>query len=340
MTGTAGSTRPKVAVFSLGGTIAMSGDGTGGVVPALSGAQLLAAVPDLDRAGIEIEVHDVTNVPGASVAFEDVIAVSRAIRERIADGVDGAVVTQGTDTIEETSYLLDLLHDHEAPVIVTGAMRNPTLAGDDGPANLLAAVQTAASASARGLGCVVVFGDQIHAARYVRKAHSTSITAFASPSAGPVGQVVEGDPRVLTRPAGRFTVKAPAEPVTARVAVVPMSLDDDGQIVRALDGQVDGLVVAAFGAGHVPAALVGPLEALAARVPVVLASRTGAGPVLRRMYGFAGSESDLLDRGLIGAGFLDPYKSRVLLRLLLATGAGPGEITAAFERAGAAGKTA
>jgi L-asparaginase len=151
---------------------------------------------------------------------------------------------------------------------------------------------------------------------------------------------VEGDPRLLTRTAGRFTVKAPEEPVTARVPVVPMSLDDDGQLIRVLDGQVDGLVVAAFGAGHVPVALVEPLGALAARVPVVLASRTGAGPVLRRMYGFAGSESDLLDRGLISAGFLDPYKSRVLLRLLLAADAEREEITEAFERAGAAGKTA
>ncbi|MCW2899826.1 MAG: asparaginase [Streptosporangiaceae bacterium] len=337
MTEVSGLKRPRVAVFSLGGTIAMSGDGTGGVVPALSGAELLAAVPGLDRTGIEVEVHDLRNVPGASVSFEDVIAVSRAIRERIAEGVDGAVVTQGTDTIEETSYLLDLLHDHDAPVVVTGAMRNPTLAGADGPANLLAAVQTAASDSARGLGAVVVFADEIHAARFVRKAHSTSIAAFASPSAGPIGQVAEGEPRVLARPAGGFTVKLAGEPVTARVPVIPMTLGDDAALVRAVTAQVDGLVVAAFGAGHVPSDAVESLETLAARVPVVLASRTGAGPVLHRTYGFAGSESDLLDRGLISAGFLDPYKARILLRLLLATGAPHAEIASAFRRAGTAG---
>jgi L-asparaginase len=307
----------RVAVFSLGGTIAMSHQPGGGVVPALTGADLVAAVPGLPETGIEIEVQDFRQLPGASLGFGDLLALSAAIDKAFADGVAGVVVTQGTDTIEESSYVLDLVHSGEQPIVVTGAMRNPTLAGADGPANLLAAIQTAASPQARGLGCIVVFGDEVHAARYVRKMHSTSVTAFASPGFGPVGHVVEGDPRIPFR-----LTRGPAIPrldvdEEMQVALVTVTLGDDGALLRGLDQRVDGLVVAAFGAGHVPQSTVPVLADLAERIPVVLASRTGAGSVLSGTYGFPGSESDLLARGLISAGMLDPLKARILMKLLL-----------------------
>lgn len=329
----AASRRPRVAVFSLGGTIAMAGDGSGGVVLALSGEQLVAAVPGLGAAGIDVEVHDFRRLPSASLTFDDLLDLHAAITGRLADGVAGAVVTQGTDTIEESAYLLDLLHDHDAPVVVTGAMRHPEMAGADGPANLLAAVRTAAHPAARGLGCVVVFADQVHAARWVRKTHTTSTAAFASPDTGPLGHLAEDGVRVLTRPAGRTTVAAPRPPVTVAVPLVTVVLDDDTTLLRTLRGHIDGLVVAGLGGGHVPESAVAPLAELAARVPVVLASRTGSGPVLRRTYGFPGSETDLLDRGLIHGGHLGPRKARVLLRLLLAAGNGAEEIAAVLRTA-------
>ena len=325
---------PRVVVFGLGGTIAMTSAAGGGVVPALSADQLVAAVPSLAESGITVEVEDFRRVPGASLGFDDLTALATAIETRLAAGADGVVITQGTDTIEETAYLLDLTHTRPEPVVVTGAMRNPTLAGADGPGNLLAAVQTAASPDTRDLGAMVVFADEIHAAARVRKTHSTSGHTFASANGGPLGYLVEGQPRILNHPIGRTTLPAAAEPRPAEVGLVTMVLGDTGALLHAAADSCDGLIVAGFGVGHVPARVVDTLTDLAATMPVVLASRTGAGSVLAHTYAFPGSESDLLGRGLISAGFLDPLKARILLHHLLASGHDQTHIRTTFAQAG------
>ncbi len=331
----------RVAVFTLGGTIAMTspGGGASGVRPSLTGEQLLAAVPGLAETGADIQICPVRQVPGAGLTLADIVALAAQIAdaESGADGIDGAVVIQGTDTIEETSYGLDLLHAGDIPVVVTGAMRNAAMAGADGPANILAAVQVAASQAARQAGCLVVFADEIHAARNVRKVHATSITAFASPGTGPVGHVVEGRVRMHAHPARPATVTGARADRIPPVALVSIGLGDGGELLSAIDGRFGAAVIAAFGAGHVPPGLVPVLEGLAARMPVVLTTRTGAGSVLARSYGFDGSESDLLARGLISGGSLDPFKARVLLQLLLSAGTQRSRVAAAVADAGGLG---
>lgn len=321
----------RVALCTLGGTIAMAGT-DGGVVTRLTGAELTAAVPGLADTGVTLDVRDVHAVPSASLTFRDILAVVADAEAAVDAGATGIVVTQGTDSLEETAYLADLVWRRPEPIVFTGAMRNPTLAGADGPANLLAAVRVAAAPAARGLGALVAFDDEIHAARWVRKTHSTSTGTFASPDVGPVGHVVEGRVRVLTRPDRRPPLPAaPLDLDRARTALYAVTFDDDGALLAGLADTHRGLVVAAFGVGHVPAPLAPVLGELAARIPVVLTSRTGAGSALRATYGAVGSERDLRRRGLIDGGLLHPYKARVLLRLLLATGADRDAVAAAFD---------
>lgn len=326
--------KPRVHVISLGGTIAMTASPNGGVTPALPADQLLAAVPGLANLDVNVETTSFRQLPGASLSFDDLKALVTLIDKLFAGGADGVVIVQGTDTIEETAYLLDLRHAGPQPIVVTGAMRNPTMAGADGPANLLAAVQTAASPATRDLGCLVVLADEIHAARRVRKAHSTSTGTFQSPAGGPLGYMVEGQPQLLSNLTHRTLVPPPTHERTPKVALVTVVLGDDGLLLESLAGHVDGAIAAAFGAGHVPQHLVPTLHELAEQMPVVLASRTGAGPVLAATYGFPGSERDLLAKGMISAGFLDPYKARILLHTLLATDANREMIAAAFAVAG------
>lgn len=323
---------PAIVLLALGGTIAMvpAPDGHG-VRPALTAEDLVRSVPAL-AALARVEAVAFRQAPGASLRFADVVALAETIRERVAGGIDGIVVTQGTDTLEESAFALDLLLQSPVPIVVTGAMRHPSSEGSDAPANLLAAVQVAADRRVAGLGVVVVLNDEIHAARGVRKQHTSNPAAFVSPLGGPLGLVSEGEVVLVTRPSapppaleGRGGVEDPP------VALVPLPLGEDGRLLRLLPEQgYRGAVVEATGGGHAPDRAVDELGALAARMPVVLAARGRTGRVLTRTYAFPGSETDLLRHGLLPAGTLDAVKARVLLTLLLRDGATPVRIQEAF----------
>lgn len=320
---------PPVTVLSLGGTIAGAASGSGAVAPALGAGDLVAAVPGIGAIA-EVTARSVALLPSAHLTIEDVVALAEVVDDAHRSGAAGVVVAQGTDTLEDTAFLLDLLVGAPEPVVVTGAMRNPTLAGADGAANLLAAVSVAADPAARGVGTLVVLNDEIHAARFVSKRHPSNPAAFRS-DPGPLGWVTEGRPRLVVRPVGRCRLPRPAPESRHRVALVVLPIGDDGSLAEAAaDRGADGVVVEALGGGHAPAAAVERLGAVARRVPVVLTSTTRAGEALRSTYGSVGSERDLADRGLVNGGRLDARKARLLLTMLLRSGADRGRIAAVF----------
>jgi L-asparaginase len=309
--------QPKIAVFALGGTIATQPGRSAGLVPTLTGEALVATVPQLATLA-KLAVTTFRQLPGPDLAFADLEALAVAIEKAASDGADGIVVTQGTDTIEETAFVLDNIVASDIPVVVTGAMRSPVAPGADGPANLLAAVCVAASPAARGLGTLVVFDDDIHAARFVTKAHTTKPSAFRSSPSGPVGFVVEQRVRIVTHVNRPPPIGLCAAPRRCRVALLTFGLDDDGALIELAANQgYAGIVIEGYGGGHVSSLAAQIVGKVSPRIPVVIASRTGAGEVLSSTYGYPGSEIDLGERGAIRAGWLDGIKARLLLTLLL-----------------------
>jgi L-asparaginase len=325
--------RPRVDCLATGGTIASVADGAApGATPALDIAAIVASVPDI-AAVADLHITQLMQRPSTALTFSDVLRLRAEIRRRVEQGSSGIVVTQGTDTLEETAFALDVLWPGSAPVVFTGAMRSPSLPGADGPANLLAAVQVVASPAARGLGAMVVFGDEIHAARFASKTHTSSPSAFHSPTTGPIGWLTEGRPTIATRPAGRLHLEMPSDASIPPVALIRLALGDDGRILRGLPHLgFASVVIEGFGGGHVTPPIVPVVERLTARMPVVLASRTGSGDVLRSTYRYVGSEIELLKLGLIPADGLDGLKARVLLSLALAAGLTGPELAGTFER--------
>jgi L-asparaginase len=320
-------TRPKIALLTTGGTIAMTARGKSGGKLTLSGSHLLAS---LGRAAppVRLATRDVLAKPSSSFTLEDIGRIAAAAA-KASNANDGVVITHGTDTLEETAFALALLVRTPTPIVLTGAMRRPDQPGADGPANLAAALRVAASSAARGLGVLVVMDDEIHAAPFVRKAHSFRTHAFSSHPFGPIGWVAEDRVRIGLEsrwklPALRYAGGTPV------VAIIESGNGLEPVLVETLAPVVDGLVVALPGAGHVAGATVAALAALAGKKPVVFASRTGAGETLRASYGFGGGETELIRRGLIPAGPLDARKARLLLQLLLCAGKNITRVRATF----------
>jgi L-asparaginase len=333
-------TKPRIAVGSLGGTITMTSDTGAGVTPTLGVDDLLAAVPGLDAVA-SLDTATLAALPGASLGYDDVLGALTWARRAVDGGAYGVVLVQGTDTLEETAYLLDLFWDRLEPLVVTGAMRSPQRAGSDGPANLLASVTTAAHPASRDLGVLVVMNDEIHAATRVSKGDSTAVGAFNSPVFGPLGRLVEGRPVYGNRPTRHPHLPLPDDAAgdpagDPRVALLTTHLADSGGLLdMVIAADYDGVVLAALGVGHVPTPVAEAVTKATERFAVVLATRTGAGPTAERTYGFVGSETDLISRGAVPAGWLSPVKARLLLWALLRLGRSPSRIRAEFARRGA-----
>ena len=316
----------RVRVLAAGGTIGMSGSG-GGATPELDAQSLIDAVPGLS--GYEgLEAETLVNLPSAHLTLDDQLMICRAARDAARRGI-GVVVTHGTDCLEETAMLSDVIHDADAPIVFTGAIRTASAPGADGPANIVDAVSVASSAAAQGMGTLVVFGGEIHHARCARKTDTTSLTAFSSPQTGLLGRVTEGHPSIWAR-LPRNPAVDPAN-LSHRVPVVPTASGDDGTFARAiLETEPDGAIIGTLGAGHLAPALMDLWAQAAKRIPVVAYCRPERGVILNGTYGYAGSEQDLRVSDIMPAGFLSPQAARMKLLACLGAGLDREAIAARF----------
>ncbi len=305
----------------------MAGDSA--ATPHLDAEALLGGVAALaDRD--DLDARSVVNVPSAHLTLADQLLISREVRDTARRGF-GVVVTHGTDVLEETAMLCDLLHDAEAPIVFTGAIRAASAPRADGPANLVDAVSVASSEDAAGMGVLVVFGGEIHHARCARKTDTTSLTAFSSPQTGPVGRVTEGHPTLWSR----LPRNPPLDPpdLERRVLIVPTTSGDDGSLARAaLDTKPDGVVIGTLGAGHLAPPLLDMWAAAAEEIPIVAYCRPERGVVLTGTYGYAGSERDLRGTSIIPVGFLSPQAARMKLLACVAAGLEIEEVRWAFRQ--------
>lgn len=309
--------KPRVTIIGLGGTIAMTETkANSGAKPNLSPKALAAAVPNLDNY-VDISTIQLCSEPSANISLKDCLEVQTTIDREFAQGIDGIVITHGTDTLEETAFALSVLTRHDKPVVLTAAMRRPDLPGAEGAANLLAACLTAGSAAAHGMGPLVVINDEIHLGSLVRKTDTTLLNCFNSAPFGPVGRVTEGRVRIALKPVVPFPLfSAGSKPCIIPVLEAGWELEAE-TILPFVDAPIHGLVIAATGGGHVSAASLEPLTQLLSRIPVIITSRAGSGATLTQTYGFEGSERDLIQRGFIMGDHLTAGKARVLLQILL-----------------------
>jgi L-asparaginase len=308
---------PRVALFATGGTISMRQDAErGGAVPRLTGEEILATVPGWERHA-RIEVREFGRYPGPHMTVERMWELRAAILEAIRGGAEGVVVTHGTDTIEETIYLLDRSLPPEVPVVITGAMRNSSELSWDGPANLMAAIQVAAAPEARGRGAMVVMDERVVQGSEVVKTHTEEFGTFQSPNWGPLGIVDKGHV-LFYRESRRKPVLAPAAPVVP-VDLIKVVAGADSRLVEAsLQSGAHGVVLEALGRGNVPPAVVpGIRRWTEAGKPVVVTSRSLRGRVLDT-YAYAGGGHELREMGVIFADHLTGQQARIELMLALA----------------------
>jgi L-asparaginase len=322
---------PRVVVVTTGGTIASRTAGDGSRRAAASGSEVLGDV-ELGR-DVAVVVTGAMGVNSYAMTMTQLATIPAAVREALADPtVDGVVVTHGTDTMEESAFLVDLGHDDPRPVVFTGAQRSADSPHGDGPLNLRDAVRVAADPAARDLGVLIVFDGLVFPARGTRKVETLASAAFANPVAGPVGRIAEGE---LTVVAGAVR-SAPLDP--DHLAALPAHRVDTvalypGADATALHAQVaagaTGLVLEATGLGNANPAIVAAVRSLTrGGIVVVLSTRVHSGPVLG-VYGNGGGH-DLVAAGAIPAGLLRPSQARILLLALLAAGAAPEEIRTAY----------
>lgn len=312
----------KVSVLATGGTIASSQDSQGASVASHGAADLLDA---LAYGKVEVSSRDIFRLGSYLLDHGNLRQICEEVtRELAREDIEGVVVTHGTDTMEETAYLLDLIHSSPKPVILTGAQRPADAPDTDGPANLREAVAVAADATARGIGVAISFAGQIYPARATRKAHTLAPAPFRTMDGGPIGRVGVDRASFTTRP-----VRPPALPVpteafdTTRVDIVTLYPGADASLAQAaVDAGARGLIIAGSGVGNGNKSILSWIEqAIGGGIVVGLATRVPEGPVVP-FYGNGGG-ADLVRAGALPLGSLPLFHARILLALLISHGEVP-----------------
>lgn len=310
----------KITLFATGGTIASTRTADGSSVSAsVSGAALKEKLhAPLD--GIEVEVVEFSTVGSFGIDLPLAFSLSSQINAALEKAdCDGVVVTHGTDTMEESCYLTHLLREGEKPIIFTGAQRHAGDIDSDGPRNLGDAIMVAASPKARSLGALIVFEQEIHAARDVTKVHTSRVDTFRSPGLGKIGDIDGTDIRIARIPALEETHRI--DRIETRVELFKLTM---GCSPWMLDAAADigsrGIVLEAFGRGNAPPAFVEAIARVTQKgIPVIVCSRCAEG-LTRAVYGGGGGGHDLVEAGAVLAGSLSGVKARLLLSVLLAEG--------------------
>ncbi|WP_139904506.1 asparaginase [Clostridium thermarum] len=321
----------KVAVVFNGGTISMIVDEKiKAAVPGLTGEEIMKMVTGIERY-CEIETLTFSSLPGPHMTIDNMFELSKFIQKLLLrDDISGVVVTHGTDTLEETAYLVDLTIDTEKPVVFTGAMRSSSELGYDGPSNLAEAICTAISHEARNRGVLVCFNGELNSANEVTKVNAMSINAFATPSFGPLG-IVDNNTVIFYR-CNRISKRIEVNKIDAKVDLIKCTAGQDSSLIEfCLDKGDNGIVLEAMGRGNVPPQMLkGIQNAIDSNVPVVLVSRCFEGRVYES-YGYEGGGKMLREMGVIFADHMPGQKARIKLILALSKTRNVDEVKAIFE---------
>jgi L-asparaginase len=304
----------KILVLHTGGTIAMKEDAlTGGVSPDVANP-LLDATIHLPE-DVELLVEDIFNIPSPHIMPSHMLQLKQRIKQAAKEEVSGVVITHGTDTLEETAFFLDTTIGYLMPVVLTGAMRSSNELGSDGLYNFESAIRVASCDEAKQKGVLVVMNDEIHAARYVTKTHTTNVATFRTPTLGPIGLVTKT--RILFMQELLDTQYLDISTADGLIPIVKAYAGMHGDLLEAFaHTKVDGLIIEALGAGNLPPQTIGALKKLLSqKVPIVLVSRCFNG-LAEPVYDYAGGGKELADMGIIFCNSINSQKAR--LKLLIA----------------------
>lgn len=302
----------NILVLHTGGTISMSQDSNGSVKTNQTNPLMHL---DLDNTKINVIVEEFFNIPSPQMTLSKMLALKdRLVRGYAEEGIDAAVITHGTDTLEETAYFLDLTIGDLMPIVVTGAMRSSNEIGSDGVYNFQEAIRVASDEESLHRGVLVVMNDEIHAARFVTKTHTTNVATFRTPTFGPIGLVTKEGPHFYQQlnDEQHFNIQTVYGTIPIIKAYAGMG-SDFIDLIASNAPEIDGLVIEALGAGNMPALTVPALKRLIdLNIPIVLVSRCFNG-IAEPVYGYTGGGKQLYDMGIMFAHGLNSQKARIKL---------------------------